>query len=62
MPDLVGMSTVDALYALEGINAMMGTSPKRSSEPEGTVLSQDPPAGTTVHPGAFVTVVVARSK
>ena len=59
MPDLVGMSTADALYALGEINAMMGTSPKRSSKPEGTVLSQDPPAGTTVHPGTFVTVVVA---
>lgn len=59
MPDLVGMSTGEALSALGEINAMMGTSTERSSEPEGTVLSQDPPAGTTVHPGTFVTVVVA---
>ena len=59
MPDLVGMSTADALYALGEINAMMGTSPRALVQTRGNRAQPRPPAGTTVHPGTFVTVVLA---
>lgn len=61
MPDLVGLSTPDALQALVpfGIH-VMGQTERLSRKPEGTVLSQDPPAGSEMSEATFVTVVVAK--
>jgi len=61
MPDLVGLSVPDALQALEpfGIH-MIGQTERLSRKPEGTVLSQDPPAGSEMSEATFVTVVVAK--
>jgi resuscitation-promoting factor RpfB len=61
MPDLVGLSVPDALQALEpfGIHTM-GQTERLSRKPEGTVLSQDPPAGSEMSEATFVTVVVAK--
>jgi hypothetical protein len=59
MPDLVGLSTPDALQALEPFGiATISQSERLSRRPEGTVLSQVPPAGSEVFE-PFVTVVVA---
>lgn len=61
MPDLVGLSVPDALQALLpfGIH-MIGQTERLSRKPEGTVLSQDPPAGSEMSEATFVTVVVAK--
>jgi PASTA domain len=62
MPDIVGLSVPDALQALEpfGIHLILPTE-QLSRKPEGTVLSEDPPAGSEIDPEAtLVTVVVAK--
>jgi hypothetical protein len=61
MPDLVGLSIPDALQALEAFGIhMIGQTEQLSRKPEGTVLSQDPPAGSEMSEATFVTVVVAK--
>lgn len=62
MPDIVGLSVPDAGQALApfGIHLILPTE-QLSRKPEGTVLSQDPPAGREIDPEAtLVTVVVAK--
>ena len=60
MPDLVGLSISDALQALEPFGiATIGQTDRPSRRPEGTVLSQDPLAGSELSEATFVTVVVA---
>ena len=60
MPDLVGLSVSDALQALEPFDiAVIGQTERASRSPEGTVLSQDPLAGSELSEATFVTVVVA---
>lgn len=61
MPDLVGLSIPDALEALEPLGIFtIGQIDRPSRRPDGTVLSQDPPAGRELSETTFVTVVVAQ--
>jgi hypothetical protein len=62
MPDIVGLSIPDAGQALApfGIHLILPTE-QLSHKPEGTVLSQDPAAGSEIDPEAtLVMVVVAK--
>jgi serine/threonine-protein kinase len=60
-PRVVGMSFSDASAALEkaGFHALKGQSRFHKTIPEGTVLEQDPPAGSVQKRGAEVTLAVS---
>lgn len=59
VPDLRG-STQEAVEALaEGFGWQVVVRERESGKGVGTVLSQDPPAGTLMHLGARLTIVVA---
>ncbi len=62
MPDLVGMSQSDALGEINRAGLKRGEiTHQESDEPQGTVLSTDPAAGTEVEPGTKVNLVVAKA-
>ncbi|AAZ57099.1 Stk1 family PASTA domain-containing Ser/Thr kinase [Thermobifida fusca] len=62
MPDLVGMSQADALGEINRAGLARGEiTHQESDEPQGTVLSTDPKAGTEVEPGTKVNLVVAKA-
>src|SRR5690606_1899341 len=62
MPDLVGMSQQDALGEINRSGLARGEiTHEESEEPQGTVLSTDPEAGTEVEPGTKVNLVIAKA-
>ena len=61
IPLLSGMSKDAALAALSGMNLTATVLAVASKLPGGTVVSQDPAAGTEVQPGISVTVTVSNA-
>ena len=61
VPTLTGLaSSQDAATALAEVDLKLGSvTEKNSDQPEGMVLSQSPPAGTTVNAGSSVNIVVS---
>jgi eukaryotic-like serine/threonine-protein kinase len=62
VPQLVGTTRDDAEGQLSDAGLTANVTEKESSKEAGTVLSQDPPAGTTVDKGATVNLVVAKAR
>jgi beta-lactam-binding protein with PASTA domain len=63
VPDVVGMSQGDARTRVELEGLALGTVTRRrtSATNPGTVIAQEPGAGTLAAPGTVVDLVVARS-
>lgn len=60
VPDVVGLNRAQATVALEAVHLVVGTvSTQMSSEPEGEVLSSNPPAGTSVISGTVVDLILS---
>lgn len=59
VPDVVGQSQVEAGDVLEGNGVVADSYPVPSDEPAGTVISQNPAAGTVVKEGETVRLNVA---
>ncbi len=61
VPDVVGISQSDAGAAIEGAGLVVGTVDQQTSEtaPAGTVIGQDPAAGTEVDRGAAVDLIIS---
>lgn len=62
MPDATGKALSVAGAAVEGVGLIPDTYPVASSEPSGTVISQDPVAGTAVEQGRNVRLNVSTGK
>jgi len=61
VPDLKGLTVSAAMGELEKIKLKTGTIiPKASAEKKGTVISQDPPAGTGVAEGTAVNLEISQ--
>lgn len=60
LENLVGLSLRDAELILKNHSMAVSFSAKASSEPSGTVLSTDPPAGTPLYGGDRVTLLLSR--
>lgn len=63
-PALVKTKAADAKAVLAGVNLALGTSTPAYDEtiPEGSIVSQDPPAGTAMKRGAPVSIVVSKGR
>jgi serine/threonine-protein kinase len=64
VPNLAGLSEIEAQIILEQVNLVLGTSVRRThqvAEP-GTVLEQRPAAGTLAAPGTAVNITIARRR
>jgi serine/threonine-protein kinase len=64
VPNLAGLSEIEAQVVLEQVNLVLGTSVRRThqtAEP-GTVIDQRPAAGTLAAPGTAINVTVARGR
>jgi serine/threonine-protein kinase len=63
VPDLLGMSQADARTRVEVEGLQLGTATRRrtAAANPGTVVAQQPAAGTLAAPGTVVDIVVARS-
>jgi eukaryotic-like serine/threonine-protein kinase len=63
VPDLLGLSPLDARTRLEAAGLSIGgvTRQRTNDAPPGTVVAQRPAAGTLAAPGTLVDVIVARS-
>ncbi len=61
VPDVVGQAQTDAEAAIAAAGLSVGTLALNNSDtvPAGNVISQDPPAGTSVAPGRAVNLVVS---
>jgi beta-lactam-binding protein with PASTA domain len=62
VPKLIGRSRQDAETQLTDLGLVPNINQKESSKPVGTVLAQDPAAGTTLDKGATVNVTVAKPR
>jgi eukaryotic-like serine/threonine-protein kinase len=62
VPKLTGLSQNDAESQLKDLGLASKVTEQESSEDPGTVLSQDPAAGTTVDKGATVGLTVAKER
>jgi beta-lactam-binding protein with PASTA domain len=62
MPDLTGMAAADALKALQKRKLVAAIEQTPSKEAPGTVVGQDPKAGTRAKPGTKVTLQVAKGR
>jgi len=62
VPKLTGLSRADAESQLKDLGLVPKTTEQESSNDPGTVLAQDPPAGTTVDKGATVSLTVAKER
>jgi hypothetical protein len=62
LPDLVGSEVGQATSELEGAGLQVATVQDFSTEEPGTVLAQDPGAGTTVDPGTTVSLLVSQGE
>jgi len=61
VPDVTGQSQDAATAALANAGLKISTSEQESTRDPGTVIAQNPQAGTTVDPGTLVVVTVARA-
>lgn len=64
VPNLAGLSEIEAELVLEQVNLVLGTSVRRThqvAEP-GTVLEQRPAAGTLAAPGTAINITIARRR
>lgn len=63
-PPLVKTAAADAKAALAAVNLALGTSTPAYDEtiPEGSIIAQDPPAGTALKRGASVSIVVSKGR
>jgi 1A family penicillin-binding protein len=59
LPSVIGMNEEEAIAALQGWAFVVEVQRVESLNPEGTVLSQDPGAGTPLLQGSTVTITVA---
>jgi beta-lactam-binding protein with PASTA domain len=62
VPKLTGLSRQDAEAKLGDLGLVPNVTEKQSSKDAGTVLVQDPPAGTPLDKGATVTLTVAKAR
>jgi beta-lactam-binding protein with PASTA domain len=62
VPKLTGLSRDDAEGQLSDLGLTANVVDKESAKDPGTVLAQDPPAGTVVDKGAQVTLTVAKER
>jgi len=62
VPGVVGNTADGATQMIEDAGLKVQATEKESSEPEGTVLSQEPAKGATLPPGGTVQIVVARPR
>jgi serine/threonine-protein kinase len=60
VPSLVGQPFENATSALQGAGFAVKRQDVESSDPKGTVVGSDPPAGTAVAPGSIVTLSVSK--
>jgi serine/threonine-protein kinase len=63
VPDLMGLSPVDARVRLEQAGLELGSVTRRrtSGATPGTIIAQRPAAATLAAPGTLVDIIVARS-
>ena len=59
VPDVVGLNRVEAIARLDDAGFLVNEETQDSDEPEGEVLSQNPPAGSEPREGSRVTIVVS---
>jgi serine/threonine-protein kinase len=59
LPDFTGLSQEDAESQLDGLGLIANVDTRDADEPEGTVISQSPPAGAEVERGDTVRLVVS---
>lgn len=59
VPDVTGTDADTARAKLESLGFNVVSSGAESSQPEGTVIDQDPTPGTTIDAGSTVTIIVA---
>ncbi|MFI7615531.1 Stk1 family PASTA domain-containing Ser/Thr kinase [Nonomuraea terrae] len=59
VPSVVGLTVEDATSQIKGAGFKTRVSPQPSDQPEGTVIQQNPPEGTTQQPGTTITIVVS---
>jgi serine/threonine-protein kinase len=59
VPKLVGLQRADAEAQLQKLGLSADVSEQQTTQPAGTVMKQDPPAGTSVDKGAAVKLIVA---
>jgi serine/threonine-protein kinase len=62
VPQLTGLSRDEAEQQLSGLGLTAEVTEEESSRPPGTVLNQDPGAGTSVERGAAVRLTVAKAR
>ncbi len=62
VPDVVGLKLAAAQKVLSTARFVVQSTVVASTKPQGTVLSQDPPAGSRVARGSNVTLTVARGR
>jgi serine/threonine-protein kinase len=62
VPKLTGLPRSEAEQQLSGAGLQADVSEQESDQPAGTVLAQDPAAGTTVDKGATVKLTVAKER
>ena len=60
VPQFVGTLLADATREAEGLGLVLEPTNVPSDQPVGTIITQDPPEGTVVEPGAVVSVTVAQ--
>jgi serine/threonine-protein kinase len=61
VPDVTGSDQSTARSKLESLGFNVNSSGAESTQPEGTVIDQDPQPGTSVPAGSTVTIIVAYS-
>ena len=62
VPKLVGQQQSDAEAQLDKLGLTSDVSQQETTQPPGTVMEQDPPAGTRVDKGATVALTVAKAR
>jgi serine/threonine-protein kinase len=62
VPKLVGLPIDDAEAQLSDLGLTGDVTEQETTQPPGTVMEQDPPAGTTVDKGATVNLTVAKAR
>ncbi len=61
VPSVIGSSQDQATATLSGMNLVVSVQEQQSTSPGGTVVDQNPKAGTNVPPGSTVTIYVSNA-
>lgn len=63
VPNLVGLKTADAVFAIADLGLTLGDAAEVSTDtvPPGQVVSQKPEKGTQLHPGDSVSVLISKA-